>query len=72
MNDLSGTPPLCRSDDVKHDHYALVAATMELGLVYLETSRWKEAERALETAKLVYTLQSVYGFSPTNTDTNTD
>ena len=39
------------SGDVVHDHYAVAAAGMELGLVYTETERWSEAKKQLERAK---------------------
>ncbi len=42
-----------RSSKVQHDHYAVAAAHMELGLLYLDTDRIVAAENALETTKLV-------------------
>ncbi len=50
-----GIPYLCRSSEVQYDHYAVAAASMELGLLYLETGRIQAAETALETTKLVDT-----------------
>lgn len=40
-----------RAEEVKHDRYAVAAADMELGLLYIDMGRLKEAERILEATK---------------------
>lgn len=48
------SPPLCRSQEVQHDHYVVAAATMELGLLYIMMEKIDEAERQLDIAKWVF------------------
>ena len=45
---------VCRKHQVQHDHYALAAAGMELGMLYIETGNRAEAKRVLEHTKLVH------------------
>ncbi len=55
MHVHSPFPHHCSSAGVKHDLHAVAAARMELGLVYMETNRLHDAERALEATMLVRT-----------------
>ncbi|KAL5487393.1 hypothetical protein EMCRGX_G019987 [Ephydatia muelleri] len=40
-----------RAQDVQHDHYAVAAASLELGLLHLKAGRLMEAEQILEKTK---------------------
>ena len=40
-----------RAQDVQHDHYAVAAASLELGLLHLKDGRLMEAEQILEKTK---------------------
>lgn len=42
---------LHRAQDVQHDHYAVAAASLELGLLYLKEGKLVEAEQILEKTK---------------------
>lgn len=46
-------PHTHRSALIKHDHYVLAAAKMELGFLYIDQGRLTEAEELLHSAKLV-------------------
>ena len=44
-------PPLSRAEGVQHDTYAVAAASLELGLLYLETGNLDSARQILESTK---------------------
>ena len=44
-----------RSSLVKRDHYAIAAASMELGFIYIDLGMLEEAEKQLHSAKLAHT-----------------
>ena len=48
-----------RSGLIKHDHYAVAAASMELGLLYIHLGLLEEAEKQLHSAKLAVMLYTV-------------
>ena len=48
-----------RSGLVKRDHYAVAAASMELGLVYIDLGMLVEAEKQLHSAKLACTCTHI-------------
>ena len=42
---------LLRGGELHYDHYAAAAASMELGLLYLDMGQLQEAEKTLESTK---------------------
>ena len=51
---LSLSLRLYRANRVQHDTYAIAAASLELGLLYIETGSLDEAHQILESTKCVF------------------
>lgn len=57
---LSVSLCLFRSGELQHDHYTAPAAHMELGLLHLDMGKLHEAEKLLDSAKLVLALHFLF------------